>query len=118
MYIQSTQAVERALDVMAASLEASQADTLRRLSSEVGRAVDGIEDSLEAAMRAELFRALEPVRMLPQMLPQLGAGGGALQQVRQHIRQIGNRQQRRWLSLDTSGMAAARRCYTCTTSCQ
>lgn len=95
MYIQSTQAVERALDVMAASLEASQADTLRRLSSEVGRAVDGIEDSLEAAMRAELFRALEPVRMLPQMLPQLGAGGGALQQVRQHIIQIGNRQQRR-----------------------
>lgn len=47
----------------------------------MGRAVDGVEDTLEAALRAELFRAMEPVRMLPQMLPQLGAGNGALQQL-------------------------------------
>lgn len=58
------QAVEASLS----KLETSQGDGFRRLSSNLSTALDDAELALQAAVRSETWKSLEPVRQLPQIL--------------------------------------------------
>lgn len=49
-------------------LEVAQAEGLRRLNTTMTSSLADNEDSLTAALRSEVWRSLEPVRQLPQLL--------------------------------------------------
>lgn len=60
------QALERAID----GLDSAQSDNFRRLTANLSSTLSIEEDTLSSAVKAEVWKSLEPVRQLPQILTQ------------------------------------------------
>lgn len=60
----------QALEGAIAGLEVSQSESLQRLSSSLSASMSLEEDAIASTVRAEVWRSLEPVRQLPQVLTQ------------------------------------------------
>lgn len=60
----------QALEGAIAGLEMAQSESFRRLSGSISSSRTIDEDVVASAVQAEVWRSLEPVRQLPQMLSQ------------------------------------------------
>ena len=60
------QALEGAID----GLDSAQADSFRRLTANLSSSLSIEEDAISSAVKAEVWKSLEPVRQLPQILSQ------------------------------------------------
>ena len=60
------QALEGAIN----GLDSAQADSFRRLTANLSSTLSIEEDAISSAVKAEVWKSLEPVRQLPQILSQ------------------------------------------------